>query len=100
MIAHATACCRPPPQTFSREAVSLREMSLQQTETTNLSFTDEAGRTYQLTVEKETSLYAATYDRQAHLATSGRRGRHVKHGATMAGARITRSSKTPSGRWT
>jgi len=79
MIANATACCRPP-QTFPRDTVSLREMSVQQNETVNLSFTDDAGRTYELTVEKETSLYAATYDRQAQLAGSGRRGHGVAHG--------------------
>jgi hypothetical protein len=79
MIANATACCRPAPTNF-QETLSLREMSVQQSQTVNLSFTDEAGRTYALTVDKNTSLYAATYDRQAQLAAPGRRGHGVAHG--------------------
>ncbi len=86
MIANATACCRPP-QNYAQESVSFRELNVQQSQTVNLSFTDEAGRTYELTVEKQTSLYAATYDRQAQLSAPGGRGHHVDHGRHRGWAR-------------
>ena len=60
------------------------------TETLNLSFQDEAGRAYQLTVEKETSVYALTYDRQARVASPGRHGRGLAQGHRKRGTQDLR----------
>lgn len=80
MFATAAAPCCRSPQPALRETASLRALSLQRTETLDLSFTDEAGRAYQLTVERETSLASLTYDRQAQLALPGRSGRGLALG--------------------
>jgi len=90
MSAAAAPCCRSP-QPALRETTSLRELSLQRTETLDLSFTVEAGRAYQLTVEKETSVYSLTYDRQAQLALPGRSGRGAAQGHKKAGGEEIRS---------
>ncbi|MBE0617420.1 MAG: hypothetical protein IH608_05785 [Proteobacteria bacterium] len=79
LTAAAAPCCRSPQPTL-RESTALRELSLNSTETLDLSFTDEAGRAYQLTVVREESLYALTYDRQAQLALPGRNGRGLARG--------------------
>ena len=87
-----TAAVTPPrvPQRPVLETSSVQEVGMVATETLNLSFQDEAGRAYQLTVEKETSVYALTYDRQARVASPGRHGRGLAQGHRKRGTQDLR----------
>lgn len=80
MLANAAGPCCRPVHPLSRETVSLRETSLASAETLKLSVTDEAGRSFDLSVERRTSAYALTYDRRAELPADARQGRGLALG--------------------
>ena len=64
----ALAPLLPPAYT---ETTRVREVAARQVETLDLTFTDPAGRAVRLSVERETSVYALTYDHRALLTGGG-----------------------------
>ncbi|GAB6062021.1 hypothetical protein [Deferrisoma palaeochoriense] len=71
MLTATTPCC-PGPSGFSGGPALLRELSIERTQRLDLSFTDEQGQEYRLTLERDISLHALTYDRRGALAGRGR----------------------------
>jgi hypothetical protein len=80
MLAHAAGSCCRPVHPLSRETVSLRETSLSSAESLKLSFTDEAGRSFDLSLERRTSAYSLTYDRRGGLQPEAGQGRGLALG--------------------
>lgn len=99
----------PPPPAAPQEGYRLQASTLQTVESLDLTFTDQAGQAYHLSVQRETSIYSLTYDRQARLPQasdpsvgearggqqrSGRSRGHLPHGADGFGRLLHRFLKT------
>ena len=82
---------RPPSPT---EVAQLRQASLRSVETVDLTFTDSAGRSYELSVERQTSFDAVTYDRSARVTPGGAPPRHGVGGELREGLRELKEDLT------
>ncbi len=74
MSTDVTALSPPLPSVYSG-TTRVRELAARRVETLDLTFTDPSGRAVRLSVERETSLYALTYDHRAALGPGTGLGR-------------------------
>ncbi|MBI5016900.1 MAG: hypothetical protein HZB55_15635 [Deltaproteobacteria bacterium] len=77
-----TLAQRPPSQALApsplrKPAAQFQELSYQSQERLDVTYSDSAGNAFHLTIERSTSLYAATYDRSGALG--GRSHGHGRH---------------------
>ncbi len=89
MNTDVTALSPPLPLVYSGTA-RVREIAVHRVETLDVTFTDPSGRAVRLSVERETSLYALTYDHRAALGPGTGLGRAPRNSEFLKELRADR----------